>query len=41
MAFVKFFVKCGEDELTDFDEKDRGVKEGRILSAYLFNIFNM
>jgi hypothetical protein len=37
---IKFCVKCGEDEVTDFIEQKRGViRQGYRLSPHLFNIF--
>jgi hypothetical protein len=36
---IKFCVKCGEDEVTDFIEQKRGVRQGCSLSSYLFIIF--
>jgi hypothetical protein len=36
---TKFCVKCGGDEVTDFIEERRGVRQGCSLSPCVFNIF--
>jgi hypothetical protein len=36
---TKFYVKCGGNEVTDFVEQRRGVRQGCSLTIYLFNIF--
>jgi hypothetical protein len=36
---TKFCVKCGGDEVTDFVQQIRGVRQGCSLSPNLFNIF--
>jgi hypothetical protein len=36
---IKFCVKCGEDEVTDFIEQRSGVRQGCSFSPYLFIIF--
>jgi hypothetical protein len=36
---IKFCVTCGEDEVTDFMEQRRGVRQGSSFSPHFFNIF--